>query len=240
MFAAAAPCSASACWFWNRPSHTLDSWVYFSLYGSKCFHGENKKNSAIVHIYFLSNSFGWKHARSLLGLKRRNQLLKYENISSMEMKQRSHDAIMHWLQACDLKNGILLMKGFWSYWEWPPWALTSATCGWQKGKWSSVTALLQWLRGIWQFQFIEFTMRNSNSVVNTFPLIWKLIHTNSWLIIKGPAISIQSPSRGCHGSEGRNLLRATGEPNWICGVSVYECVSTSSVHQNTMCWKAAG
>lgn len=32
MFAAAAPCSASACWFWNRPSHTLDSWVYFSLY----------------------------------------------------------------------------------------------------------------------------------------------------------------------------------------------------------------
>lgn len=109
--------------------------------GSKCFHGENKKISAIVHIYFLSNSFGWKHARSLLGLKRRNQLLKYENISSMEMKQRSHDAIMHWLQACDLKNGILLMKGFWPYWEWPPWALTSATCGWQKGKWSSATAL---------------------------------------------------------------------------------------------------
>lgn len=63
---------------------------------------------------------------------------------------------------------------------------------------------------------------------------------NSWLIIKGSAISIQSPSRGCHGSEGRNLLRATGEPNWICGVSVYECVSTSSVHQNTMCWKAVG
>lgn len=72
------------------------------------------------------------------------------------------------------------------------------------------------------------------------PLLWKLIHMNSWLIIKGRAISIQSPSRGCHGSEGRNLLRATGEPNWICGVSVYECVSTSSVHQNTMCWKAAG
>lgn len=78
-------------------------------------------------------------------------------------------------------------------------------------------------------------------IINTIsPLLWKLIHMNSWLIIKGPAISIQSPSRGCHGSEGRNLLRATAEPNWICGVSVYECVSTSSVHQNTMCWKAAG
>lgn len=75
-------------------------------------------------------------------------------------------------------------------------------------------------------------------IVNTLPpLLWKLIHMNSWLIIKGPAISIQSPSRGCHGSEGRNLLRATGEPNWICGVSVYECLSTSSVHQNTTCWK---
>lgn len=77
-------------------------------------------------------------------------------------------------------------------------------------------------------------------MANTLPLLWKLIHTNSWLIIKGPAISIQSPSRGCHGSEGRNLLRATGEPNWICGVSVYECVSTSSVHRDTMCWRAAG
>lgn len=65
-FAAAAPCSASACWFWNRPYHTLDSWAYFSkmrtLWESLCtfqiclqiLHGENKNISAIVHIYFFN------------------------------------------------------------------------------------------------------------------------------------------------------------------------------------------
>ena len=48
------------------------------------------------------------------------------------------------------------------------------------------------------------------------------------------------PSLSCHGWKGRNLLGAMREPNWIQGVSVYECVSTSSVHGNTMFWQAGG
>lgn len=110
---------------------------------------------------------------------------------------------------------------------------TSVTCAQQQEGRSSAMALLQQLCGTQQVSvhWIYDVKFQSWSWTPSPPLLWKLIHMNSWLIIKGSAISIQSPSRGCHGSEGRNLLRATGEPNWICGVSVYECVSTSSVHQ---------
>lgn len=69
------------------------------------------------------------------------------------------------------------------------------------------------------------------------PHVLKLIHRNPWSIIKGLPQYSKLGLR-CHGWKGRNLLGATREPNWILGVSVYECVSTSSVRGNTMFWQA--
>lgn len=119
-----------------------------------------------------------------------------------------------------------------------PWTSPSATCDQQKEDGAQERHCCSDCVAHDSLSSLNLWCEIPTLILNTLPpLHWKLIHMNSWLIIKGPAISIQSPSRGCHGSEGRNLLRATGEPNWICGVSVYECLSTSSVHQNTTCWK---